>query len=269
MHPATSACLCPRLHDKLIDEFLRSLAERNKAAAHFVYIARTDGGLKHFLYLLDHVRQLVEVVADATIHRIMATQVADEAAEEAIIEFGVTISHCPLEAVNRFQARPRSEGDELTGRPVFGKRVPEADHHVIKGLRFIFGLKTPALAAPQSVELFYWGYACSRAVDRAPEPHANDRRRKGAVIPLQHIFDVGIGCHDGYKVNTDISLVSRYLAPVRAAIQSERLSGTNRRRNVSRQPCALIWSFANTADFPEIFNRIAGRRLDDDFEAND
>ncbi len=56
---------------------------------------------------------------------------------------------------------------------------------------------------------------------------------------------------------------------MRAAARSECLTGIDRRRNVCRQPGALVWPFANTADFPEIFNRIAVRRFDNDPEAND
>lgn len=57
--------------------------------------------------------------------------------------------------------------------------------------------------------------------------------------------------------------------PVRVAARSERLPGIDRRRNVGRQPSTRIRPFANTADLPEIFDRITLRRLNDDFEAND
>ena len=208
MHRATTACRDPRLHDKLIDEFLRSLVERHEPAAHLVCVARANGGFHQFLYLGNHFRQLIQVVADAAIHRIVATQVANEAAEETIFKFRVASSNCALEAVYGVQARPHGEGDEFAGRSIFGKRIPKPDHYIKEGLRFVFILKAPPSTAPQMIDLLDGGYACHRAVDRAPKPHTHDRRRKGAVIPLQHVSDVRFNCHDGNETENRFSVTS-------------------------------------------------------------
>jgi hypothetical protein len=89
----------------------------------------------------------------------------------------------------------------FAGCPVLIKCAPQADHHIVESLCFIFGLEGPPLAKPQGVNLLD-GEIRTAGLLIAPQ----NRMRPtvsgcGQLYRSSHIGDVRFGRHDGFNLS--------------------------------------------------------------------